>query len=248
MLNPFALTDKKILITGASSGLGRAMALICSKMGATVFITGRNAAALAETYNMLEGVVEHKMIVADLSVSADIDNLIGQLPALDGVVNNAGINKRMLAQYIKEDDFESIVSVNLKSPIMIVKALLKSKKINAQGSCVFISSVAAHHSSIGNAVYSATKGGISSYAKVLALELAPKKIRVNTVQPGMVRTGINNGGPLTDEEYKKDAAQYPLGRYGLPEEVAYAVVYLLSDASMWITGTDLVIDGGFSLI
>ena len=83
---------------------------------------------------------------------------------------------------------------------------------------------------------------------MLALELAPKKIRVNTVQPGMVRTGINNGGPLTDEEYKKDAAQYPLGRYGFPEEVAYAVVYLLSDASIWITGTDLVIDGGFSLI
>lgn len=247
MNNPFAIENKKVLITGASSGLGRAMAVTFSEMGATVFFTGRNAEALTETLNMMHG-DGHQMLVSDLNLPEEMDSLMAQLPQLDGIVSNAGINKRTLTQYLKEMDMDLILNTNLKAPIMLIKSLLKAKKIQSGASVVFISSIAAFHSSIGDGVYSASKGGLSSFAKVLALELASKKIRVNTIQPGMIRTGLTNKGPLSEDDYLKDEQKYPLGRYGQPVEVANAAVYLLSDASKWITGTDLVIDGGISLI
>lgn len=247
MTSPFSILNKNILITGASSGLGRAMAVTFSEMGAKVFFTGRNAEALADTLNMMHG-KGHQMIVSDLNKLADMEVLIAQLPELDGVVSNAGVNKRTLTQYLKELDMDLILNTNLKAPMMLIKSLLKAKKIQTGASVVFISSIAAHHSSIGDGVYSASKGGLSSFAKVLALELASKKIRVNTIQPGMIRTGLTSKGPLSEDDYLKDEKKYPLGRYGQPVEVANAAVYLLSDASKWVTGTDLVIDGGISLI
>ncbi len=247
MLNPFSIANKKVLITGASSGIGRAMAIACSEMGATVYFTGRNAAALTETRNSMQG-ESHQMMVSDSTSKTDLEQLISELPELDGIVCNAGVNRRMLTQYVKELDMDMILNTNLKAPIMLIKQLLKAKKINAGASVVFISSIASFHSSIGDGVYSASKGGLSSFSKVLALELASKKIRVNTIQPGMVRTGLTEKSPLSDEDYAKDEARYPLGRYGKPEDVAYSAIYLLSDASQWITGTDLVIDGGISLI
>jgi NAD(P)-dependent dehydrogenase (short-subunit alcohol dehydrogenase family) len=247
MNNPFSIASKRILITGASSGIGRSMAIACSEMGAEVYFTGRNAAALTQTLEMMTG-EGHKMLVSDITSLQDVENLVSELPILDGIVSNAGINRRMITQYIKEMDMDMILNTNLKAPIMLAKALIKAKKINSGASIVFVSSIAAFHSSIGDGVYSASKGGLSSFSKVLALELASKKIRVNTIQPGMVHTGLTEKGPLSDEDYKKDEQRYPLGRYGKPEEVAYSAIYLLSDASAWITGTDLVIDGGISLI
>ena len=247
MKNPFAIQNKKVLITGASSGIGRAMAIACSEMGAEVYFTGRNAAALSDTLKLMTG-DGHKMLISDSTNATDIETLVTELPVLDGIVCNAGVNRRMLTQYIKELDMDLILNTNLKAPVMLVRALLKAKKINSGASVVFVSSIAAFHSSIGDGVYSASKGGLSSFAKVLALELASKKIRVNTIQPGMVRTGLTEKGPLSEEEYSKDEQRYPLSRYGKPEEVAYSAIYLLSDASAWITGTDLVIDGGISLI
>jgi NAD(P)-dependent dehydrogenase (short-subunit alcohol dehydrogenase family) len=247
MNNPFSIASKRILITGASSGIGRSMAIACSEMGAEVYFTGRNAAALTQTLEMMTG-EGHKMLVSDITSLQDVEKLVSELPILDGIVSNAGINRRMITQYIKEMDMDMILNTNLKAPIMLAKALLKAKKINSGASIVFVSSIAAFHSSIGDGVYSASKGGLSSFSKVLALELASKKIRVNTIQPGMVHTGLTEKGPLSDEDYKKDEQRYPLGRYGKPEEVAYSAIYLLSDASAWITGTDLVIDGGISLI
>ncbi len=247
MNNFFSIASKRILITGASSGIGRSMAIACSEMGAEVYFTGRNAAALTQTLEMMTG-EGHKMLVSDITSLQDVEKLVSELPILDGIVSNAGINRRMITQYIKEMDMDMILNTNLKAPIMLAKALIKAKKINSGASIVFVSSIAAFHSSIGDGVYSASKGGLSSFSKVLALELASKKIRVNTIQPGMVHTGLTEKGPLSDEDYKKDEQRYPLGRYGKPEEVAYSAIYLLSDASAWITGTDLVIDGGISLI
>jgi NAD(P)-dependent dehydrogenase (short-subunit alcohol dehydrogenase family) len=245
--NPFTLTNKKILITGASSGIGRATAIACSGMGATVYITGRNKAELDVTGKLMHN-DSYKQIVADLNSIPALENLVNSLPALDGIISNAGINRRMIAQYVKEQNLDLIINTNLKAPILLIKGLLKAKKINVGASVVFISSIAAYHSSIGDGVYSATKGGLCSFSKVLALELASKKIRVNTIQPGMVYTALTDKGPLSEEDYNKDEQKYPLGRYGKPEEIANAAVYLLSDASQWITGTDLVIDGGISLI
>jgi NAD(P)-dependent dehydrogenase (short-subunit alcohol dehydrogenase family) len=154
----------------------------------------------------------------------------------------------MLSRYIKENDLDLIMKTNLTSPILLTKLLLKMKKINTGASVLFTSSIAAYHSSIGDSAYSASKGGIVSYSKVLALELAANQIRVNTLQPGMIRTSLIENGPLSAEDYEKDEKKYPLSRYGNPEEVAYAAVYLLSDATSWMTGTGLVIDGGISLI
>jgi NAD(P)-dependent dehydrogenase (short-subunit alcohol dehydrogenase family) len=246
-MNPFSLTNKKVLITGASSGIGRATAIVCSQMGAQVYITGRNAAALLQTAEAMKP-GNHQSILADLTDDVAIENLISQLPMLDAVVQNAGVNRRMLTQYMKPDALNEVIVTNLIAPMKLTKGLLKQKKLQVGASVVFLSSIAAFHSSIGDGVYSATKGGIASFAKVLAMELAPKQIRVNTIQPGMVRTGLSSHGPLTDEEYAKDEKRYPLGRYGTAEEIAYAVVYLISDASKWVTGTDLKIDGGISLI
>ena len=137
---------------------------------------------------------------------------------------------------------------NLISPILLTKMLLKNKKINKEASIVFTSSIAAYHSSIGDSVYSATKGGIQSFSKVLAMELAGKKIRVNTIQPGMVRTGFVENSVLSAEDYAADEKRYPLGRYGLPEDIAHAAAFLLSDASSWMTGSSIVVDGGISLV
>ena len=245
--NPFSLANKHILVTGASSGIGRAIAIACSKMGASVIVTGRNVTELENTLNMLEG-EGHRSIQADLNSESDMDRLVNELPGLDGFVSNAGINRRMLCRYIKENDLDLIMKTNLTSPILLTKRLLKMKKINSGASVIFISSIAAYHSSIGDSVYSATKGAIVSYSKVLALELAASQVRVNTIQPGMIRTSLIENGPLSAEDYEKDEKKYPLARYGNPDEVAYAAVYLLSDTTSWMTGTGLVIDGGISLI
>jgi NAD(P)-dependent dehydrogenase (short-subunit alcohol dehydrogenase family) len=246
-INPFSLVNKQILVSGASSGIGRAIAVECSKMGATLILTGRNVAELEKTRVSLTG-EGHISIPADLNSETDLEFLVSQLPRLDGFVSNAGINRRMLCRYIKKNEMDLIVKTNLTSPILLTKKLLVLKKINFAASVVFISSIAAFHSSIGDSVYSATKGGISSYSKVLALELASSDIRVNTIQPGMIRTSLLENGPLSAEDYARDEKKYPLSRYGSAEEVAYAAVYLLSDATKWVTGTDLVIDGGISLI
>ena len=244
---PFSLDGKTILVTGASSGIGRAIAIACAQMGGNVIITGRNAEQLQLTLSLMQG-NEHQIIPADINIDEEVDQLITTLPELDGFVSNAGINKLMLCQYIKESEMKAVLETNLVSPIKLTKKLLKEKKIKNESSIIFMSSIAAIHSSIANSVYCSSKSGLISFSKVLALELSSKKIRVNNILPGMVYTGITAKASLTTEDYEKDEKKYPLGRYGTPEEIAYAAVYLLSDQSSWMTGTDLVIDGGRTLI
>jgi len=241
------LVGKNILITGASSGIGRSVAIECSKMGANLIITGRNQQRLAETSELMEG-KDHLVLVSDLTQKNDLDNLVNQLPPLNGLVHCAGINKRMVCQYLKEDDLSSIININLLAPMLLQKKILKDKKMTNSSSIVFLSSQAASRPSIGNAVYSASKGAISSYSKVLALELAAKNIRVNAIHPGMVWTDLLENTAISRDLYKENENEYPLGRYGKPSDVAFLVVYLLSDASEWMTGSSLSIDGGSSLI
>jgi NAD(P)-dependent dehydrogenase (short-subunit alcohol dehydrogenase family) len=247
VISPFSLENKNILVTGASSGIGRATAVACSKMGATLLITGRNEDELQNTIRLMSG-SGHRAIIADLNEESELDNLVNSLPLLDGFVSNAGINKRMLVQYLKTNEIDVVLNTNLISPILLTKKLLKLKRIKNGASLIYLSSIAVFQSSIGDSVYSATKGGLNSFSKVLALELAGKKIRVNTIQPGMVRTNLMENGPLSSDEYQKDEKKYPLGRYGNPDDIAYAAVYLLSDQTCWMTGTDLIVDGGRSLI
>ena len=245
--NPFTLAGKTILITGASSGIGKATALECAKMGAKVIITGRDEGRLNEVFNNLEG-EGHLQIIADLSSEGDILRLAKEVPVLDGCVNNAGYNVMSLIQFIKKDSLEHIMDVNLIAPIMLTHLLVKNKKMAKESSMVFTSSISARgRNSVGNSMYSATKGGLSSFMKNTALELAAKRIRCNAVLPGMVETPLKEGkSNITEEQWEANRQLYPLKRFGKPEEIAYGIIYLLSDASAWVTGTELIIDGGMT--
>lgn len=244
--NPYSLVGKTILITGASSGIGRATAIECSKLGATCVLTGRNEERLQETMSQLVG-DGHQYIIADLSTQEGIDILAEQAPILDGVVNNAGTGRKKPMAFIKGEDLNYVFQTNTFAPILIIKALLKKKKIARGASLVFTSSIAAFSSDLGNSIYGASKSALMAYMHYCARELAEKQIRANTVHPGMVETKLIHGGAVSEEELQADMQRYPLKRYGQPEEVAHMMIYLLSDASAWVTGQSFVIDGGITL-
>lgn len=243
MNNPFSLQDKQILVTGASSGIGRAIAVACAGMGATLYLTARNEERLKETLVLLEG-EGHQIISADLTIASDLEKLVALLPKLDGVVQNAGVGSRILCKSIKEIDIKTVFTPNFQAPVLLQAALLNQKKINKAASVVFIASRAAEAPSVGNAIYSATKGAIISYSKVLALELAPRNIRVNCICPAMVWTDLILQDSLSKTDLEEAQLKYPLKRYGKPEDVAYLAVYLLSDASTWMTGSCVELTGG----
>lgn len=243
--NPFSLEGKAILITGASSGIGRATAVECSKMGAQLFLTGRNEQRLIETMELLEG-QNHSYIPADLTDDNEMQHLIASLPPLDGLVNNAGIQKYMPTQFITEEDLLRILKTNTIAPILLTKTLVKKKKMKNPSSVVFTSSIAGNFKcSPGNAMYSTSKGAISGFMRNSAIDLAAKGIRCNAVNPGMIVTPImTENSALTEEQWEENRKLYPLKRFGKPEDVAFAIIYLLSDASSWVTGSSLIIDGG----
>ena len=246
--NPFSLEGKTILVTGASSGIGKATAIECSKLGAKVIATARNKERLEEAMSELSG-EGHKMFLCDLTDSKAMAEMVSQLPVIHGLVNNAGIVESRPVSFIKEERLKSILQINTIAPIMLLKNLLKEKKILNRSSIVFTSSIAGiGYVSLGNSMYATSKGAISTFIAEAAKELGNKNIRVNAVCPGMVETELINTGALTTEQLDKDKAMYPLKRYGQPNEIAWAVVYLLSNASNWVTGINLVIDGGITLI
>ena len=246
--NPFTLLDKTILITGASSGIGKAAAIECSKMGAKVIITARNVERLGQTIKQMAG-SDHEYIQADLSRYEDIKKLVDNVPEIDGLVNNAGISKPILAQFISEEVVNAIFSVNTFAPIYLTQRLLKQKRIKNKGSIVFTSSISGLAcSEVGESLYSASKAAINGFVKGAAIELATKGIRLNTVNPGLIDTNIFDEGIITKEQLEEKKKKYPLRRFGKPEEVAYAIIYFLSDASLWTTGANLIIDGGYTLI
>lgn len=240
--NPFSLENKTILVTGASSGIGRATAIECSKLGSHVVITGRNEERLAETFSLLEG-KGHKQIVADLCKQEDIDKLVAETPTLDGLVNNAGQNSLVTINYIGQADLDQVFQINVFAPIVLTKGLLKKKKIQKGGSIVFSSSISASLSTPANGIYASSKAAIDSFMRTCAVELGGRGIRANAVLPGTIETSLGIGA-LPEEMIAKDKERYVLRRYGKPEEIAHAIIYLLSDAAAWVTGTSLVIDGG----
>ncbi len=245
--NPFSLQGKRILITGASSGIGRATAIECSKMGASVYITARNIEKLQETASSCLGENCH-IIQADLTKLEDIEKIVSEIPVLDGLVNNAGIAKPLIINYITNDILNEVFLINTFAPINLVQKCIKFKKIQTGGSIVFTSSISGLKcSSIGGSLYSASKSALDGFIKGAALDLAARGIRLNCVNPGMIETNIFHEGQISKDQLEEDRKKYPLKRYGKPEEVAYAIIYLLSDASKWVTGSNIVIDGGYTL-
>lgn len=243
MYNPYSLENKTILVTGASSGIGKATAIECAKLGANVIVTARNEEKLRKTLDALEG-NGHQMFLCDLNKEEDIDNLISSLPEIQCLVNNAGYINLLPVQFINSEQFNKILTVNTVAPILILQKLLKRKKLKKGASVVFTSSLAGlGYGTVGNSMYSASKGAISSFIRVAAKELSPKGIRVNAVCPSMIETSIMEKGNVSQEQLDNDKKNYPLG-YGEPRDVALSIVFLLSDAAKWITSTNMIVDCG----
>lgn len=247
MTNPFSLEGKTILITGAASGIGRATAIQCAGMGAKVILVDLNENGLRETSSLIsrEDTEYHALDLTDLD---KLIEMVSSLPKLDGVASNAGIVLSLLAKFSEAKDMERIFKINTFSHINLVQQLITQKRLNKGASIVFTSSMSGVYCGLaGGSLYGATKSAILGYTKALAIELAPRGIRVNTIHPGMIETPLTQGTALSKELLEEDAKNYPLGRYGKPEEIAYSIVYLLSDATAWMTGTQLLIDGGYSV-
>lgn len=242
MQNPFTLQGKIILVTGASSGIGRGIAVACSNLGARIILTARNLERLQETCSLMEG-EGHQIILADLTNEADRNRLVSKLPPLDGLVQCAGVMNRVPGKLIGKQDIDSVFLPNVEAPMLLQSLLLQERKIKKEASIVYMASIAARSAVAGNALYSASKAALISYAKCLALELAPRKIRVNCICPAMVWTDLALVG-ATKEELETDQLKYPLKRYGTPEDIANLTIYLLCNASSWMTGSCVEITGG----
>jgi NAD(P)-dependent dehydrogenase (short-subunit alcohol dehydrogenase family) len=248
MYNPFSLEGKTVLVTGASSGIGRATAIECSKMGATVIITGRNTERLKETFEQLDNTKQNISVAGDLTDESFVSDFVSSISSVDGVVFCAGISDRTLIKFASKEKLMRVLDLNLFSQVSLIRELLKRKKINKNASLVFVSSIGAYKVTPGLGIYSAAKSGLISIMKGVAIELYSRNIRANAILPSMVKTPIiNTDGSISSEDLVKDEAKYPL-RYGEPEDVAYSIVYLLSDATKWMTGSEIVIDGGRSLV
>lgn len=247
MINPFSVEDKTILITGAASGIGKATATLCAEMGSKLILLDLNEKGLNEVKaEVSDTTVE--IITINLTDFESLKEMVSELPKLDGVVSNAGIFYSMMAKLSEKSDMEKIFEINTFSHINLIQQLLEQKKLNKGASIVFTSSMSGVFcGAVGGSLYGATKSALAGYAKALAVELAPRGIRVNTVHPGMINTPLIHSAALSQDVLDEDKKNYPLGRYGEPEEVACSIVFLLSDATKWMTGTQLLIDGGFSV-
>lgn len=242
-INPFSLEGKTILVTGASSGIGKSVAISCSQMGATVILVGRNEDRLNETFQNLEG-SGHSKFLCDLTDDDALRQMVAEMPVLNGIVHCAGIGFRTPAKLLTKQAVDKVMDANFKAPVLLQGSLLQKRKVDKGASIVFITSIATWSPSSGNSIYSASKGALLSYAKCLSLELAPRNIRVNCISPAMVRTNFITGIGISEEQFREDEGRYPLKRYGTPEDIAYLTIYLLSDASSWMTGSDVEISGG----
>lgn len=246
-VTPFSLLGKKILVTGASSGIGQATAIACADMGADVILTARSEERLYETKTLM-ATGNHRIICADLTVDSDIESIVSTLEQIDGIVLCTGKGLTLPVQFSTRDKFDEIFDVNFFAPIELLRSLYKKKKINKGGSAVAISSLGGTKIFSGtNSIYGSSKAALRSIMKYCAKEFAPRKIRVNCICPGMVDTPLIHRGTVSEEQLKEDMNRYPLKRYGTPSEIAYAAVYLLSDVSAWMTGQDLILDGGISI-
>ena len=249
--NPMSLEGKTILITGASSGIGKATAIECAKLGASLVIVGRNAERLQQTLESLDISVgqQHQQIIADLTTEEGIKAIIDKKIEYDGVFSNAGIGFSKPIKFLTADDLESVARVNVYSHVLLAKSLFKKKQLKKGGSYVLTASIGGNFScTSGATLYGMGKAAINSFMKYAAIEFAPRGIRVNDVCPGMIETPLTAPtGDLTEEDYKKDAEHYLLKRYGQPEEVVHTVAFLLSDAASFIDGSSIVVDGGYSI-
>ena len=247
MSNMFSLFGKKILVTGAASGIGRCVAVEASKLGANMVLVDLNEAGLHETFTMLEEGL-HATFKCDLTSAEEREKLISQIGKLDGVVNCAGVGMTLPFKFCTEKELGRIMNINFFGPTYLVQSLAKSNKINKKASIVYMASidgtVTGH---IGNSCYAASKGAIMGSVRTQALEFASRGIRVNCVSPARVNTPLLKRDNISEEQVEANKQEYPMKRYAEPIEIAGYILYLLSDVSTYTTGSNLVIDGGFTI-
>jgi len=245
-MNPFSLEGRTVLVTGASSGIGRQASISIAAMGGVVVATGRDRERLQATVEMLGG-GNHQAIAADLTSSEERAALCKALPPLHGVLHCAGITKHVPFTFLSEAFLRDIMTINYEAPIVLTQMLLKGKQIQPGGSIVFVASTAGLFGAKALAAYAGTKGALIASMRVIALEMAARRIRANCLAPAMVETPMatQTEESVSSESMAEHRLLYPLG-FGKPEDVANAAIFLLSDASRWITGTTLILDGGYT--
>lgn len=250
--NPFSLANKLIVVTGASSGIGRQCAIDCSRMGATVILIARNEERLKETISEMYRPEIHHFFTVDLSqtnkIKSIVDEIIEKYGKIDGFIHAAGIEKTLPAKYLSSEDYLSLFSVNALSAFEFIRHFSNKKYFNNNGHIVLISSITALIGRIGVAAYAASKGALVSFVHSMALELAPKNICINCVSPGTILTPMMQKvlSTLSEEDYKKRVSGFPLG-LGSVTDISNTCIFLLSDASKWITGQNIVVDGGYTI-
>ena len=247
--NPFSLKGKTIIVTGASSGIGRQCAIDCSRSGANVIMIARDEQRLEETKSLLsEG--NHVVIAQDINdLPLDfVERIVLDNGHIDGFIHCAGSEKTLPLKFLKQEDYWQIIQINALSGFEIVRQLSQKRYLSDGASIVFISSISALIARVGLTAYAASKGAILSAVRVMALELAKRNIRVNAISPGTILTPMmqNALDSLSDEQRLKRTEGFPLG-LGETSDISYACIYLLSDAARWVTGQNLIIDGGYTI-
>ena len=246
MYNPFQLTNKTILVTGASSGIGRETAVKCSQMGAKVIACGRNQERLESTLSCLDG-SGHQLFAGDLSCSDFLNELIGSIENIDGALLAASQTMLLPVLFSTEEKFKELFGNNFFPNVELLRLLMKKKKIRANGSVVYVVSVGGTNIfEPGLSAYGSAKAALNSFIRYAALEFASKKVRINGISPGSIDTPMLREGNVSKDSLEECVSRCPLKRLGTPEDVANGAIYLLSDASSWVTGQTLVIDGGIS--
>lgn len=243
----FSLANKRFLVTGASSGIGRQIAIAITEFGGTVVCLGRNLDRLKETQSLLKG-EGHSTLSFDLNDSIEIKQFITISGNFDGVVFNAGIIDYTPVKFINDEKILSLFNTNFNSVVRLSQQLVKNKRLIKNGSLVFVSSISSILGVQGTALYASSKAALKAYTRVIASELANQKIRANSISPGIVISPMTDSAieVTSNEVISNSEKEYPLG-FGKPKDIAGLAIYLLSDASKWMTGTDLVIDGGLTL-
>jgi short-subunit dehydrogenase len=237
--SPFGLSGKTVLVTGASSGIGRAVALRCAEAGASVVVTGRDADRLSETLQSLPG-GGHRALPADLVDPAALRAVADGCGPLDGVVHSAGVRGLSPIRMAGEKFVRHVMQINYEVPVLLTQRLLHKNVLRDNSSMIFMSSIAAHIGTVGVGIYSGSKAALVGTMRCLALEIAKRGMRANCLCPGLVETNLITEDPGWFDGQK---ARYPLG-IGAPDDVAYACLYLLSDASRKVTGIEFNMDGG----
>ena len=240
-----SLTGKHILVTGASSGMGKVFARMIAAEGAVVSLLARNEERLTQTLNSLNG-EGHKVFVCDLTDDEQIKKVATELNPIDGAVFCAGINDYVPLKFVSQSKIEPIFKTNFYSQVILTQSLVKKKQINKGASLVFISSLSSKLGVPGTLLYASSKAALDSAVRVMAAEMAPQGIRVNSICPGIVKTEMLSGTNISEEQFVEQEKEYPLG-LGTPEDVGHAVLFHLSDGSRWLTGQSMIIDGGYSL-